>query len=460
MNDKLWAGRFEKKLNSAAEDINSSIRIDSRMYRQDIEGSVAHAKMLGAQGIVAPAEAQMICDALKEILHDIEAGSLEIDMACEDIHTFVEAVLTARIGDTGKKLHTARSRNDQVAVDTRLYLRERADGLIALIKKAVGAITELAEANTATIMPGYTHLQRAQPVSFAHDILAFASMLLRDASRIADCRKRMNVSPLGSCALAGTTFDTDRFLSAKLLGFDAPCINSIDGVSDRDFILELASCCSICAMHLSRLCEELIMYCSWEFGFIEFDDSFTTGSSIMPQKKNPDIAELIRGKCGRVYGSMMTLFTMLKSLPLAYNKDMQEDKEAIFDCVDTLQAQLGVLTPMLKSIKVKKDKMRKAAAEGFINATDLADYLVRKGLPFRTAYKLCGEIVAYCIKNEKTLETLTFDEYKGFSELFGEDVKASVSLDSCLSRRNSYGGTSPEAVGRQIEYIKKELETV
>lgn len=458
MQDKIWAGRFEKSLDSAANDFNSSIRVDKRMYREDIEGSKAHAAMLGSVGIITAKESELIVGTLDMMLKELETGDLEIDETYEDIHSFMEAELTRRIGDTGKKLHTARSRNDQVATDVRLYLRRRIDAVTGLLVKAVETMAEIAGEHAETIMPGYTHLQRAQPVSFGHVLMAYAHMLLRDISRFADCRKRMNVSPLGSCALAGTTFPIDRFATASALGFDRPCGNSIDGVSDRDFAVELAACCAICAMHLSRLCEEIIMYCSWEFGYLELDDSFSTGSSIMPQKKNPDIAELIRGKSGRIYGDLTALLTMLKSLPLAYNKDMQEDKEAVFDSIDTLCAQLSLIPPMLRSAAVRSDRMRRAAAEGFINATDMADYLVAKGLPFRAAYKISGTIVAYCIKERKTLETLSPEEYRSFSELFGDDIYEAVSLDRCLAQRRSFGGTAPECVKAQIEAVRAELK--
>lgn len=455
--EKLWTGRFKKPINEIADEFNSSIKFDSRMIKQDILGSVAHAKMLGKQSIIPQNEADLIADTLGEILADIEQGKLEIDFSCEDVHMFVEQELTKRLGDVGKKLHTARSRNDQVALDLRLYLREQTEEIISLIKENIEAILSLAQDNTDAVMPGYTHLQRAQPISFAHHILAYASMLLRDADRLADALKRLNVSPIGSCALAGTTFDTDRDFEAGQLGFSAPCINSIDGVSDRDFCLELLSAYAITMMHLSRFSEEIVLWSSWEFHFVELDDSFTTGSSIMPQKKNSDMAELVRGKTGRVYGDLMALLTTLKGLPLAYNKDMQEDKEAIFDAVDTLKICLQVFAPMLSSMKVNKQAMLAAAKKGFINATDLADYLAKKGVPFRTAYKITGEIVAFCIDNDKDLESMEIGEFKAFSPVFEDDLYKDISLEACLNKRSSFGGTSPASTKFQIAFIKSQL---
>ena len=402
----MWAGRFQKALDKKADDFNSSLRFDCRMYAQDIKGSIAHAKMLCKQQILKADETAAIIDGLQGILADINAGKLTFDSDAEDIHMFVEAELTRRIGEAGKRLHTARSRNDQVAVDIRMYLRDEAEEIIALIKAAVAAIVDKAEENAEVIAPGYTHLQRAQPISFGHHLLAYAMMLLRDIGRIEDALKRMNYSPLGSCALAGTTYPTDREYEAELLGFDGVCLNSIDGVSDRDFCLELMSAFSVLMMHLSRLSEEIILWASWEFKFIELDDSYTTGSSIMPQKKNPDMAELIRGKTGRVYGNLTALLTTLKGLPLAYNKDMQEDKEAIFDSIDTVKMCLEVLAPMVATMKVDADNTYKAAQKGFINATDLADYLTKKGMPFRAAYKIVGQIVAECIEKGCVLDTL------------------------------------------------------
>ena len=452
--EKLWAGRFGKTLDSKADDFNSSISFDSRMYRQDITGSLAHASMLAAKGIISSEDCRLISDGLCSILEDIESGALEIDMNAEDIHMFIESELTARIGDVGKRLHTARSRNDQVAVDIRLYLRDATEEIIGLLRTLIGAIKTQADKNIYTIMPGYTHLQRAQPITFAQHLLAYAMMFIRDVSRLEDAVKRMNYSPLGSCALAGTTFDIDRGMTASALGFYGYTQNSIDGVSDRDFCVELLSAFSTIMMHLSRFSEEIILWSSWEFGFVELDDSFTTGSSIMPQKKNSDIAELVRGKTGRVYGDLMTMLTLLKGLPLAYNKDMQEDKEAIFDGVDTVTKCLEVFAPMIETMTVKKDAMYAAAQKGFINATDLADYLTKKGLPFRAAYKVVGTIVGHCIKIGKVLDTLTLEEYKSFSELFEEDLYGEISLEACVAKRISQGSTGYESVKAQLKYVE------
>ncbi len=456
--EKLWAGRSQKAVDSLADDFNSSIHFDSRMYRQDIRGSMAHAAMLARQGIISADDAELIIAELGRILEDLIEGRLEFDMSAEDIHMFIEAELTARIGDVGKRLHTARSRNDQVALDIRLYLRDESETVIELIKKLLGEIALQAKKNKSTILPGYTHLQRAQPIVFAQHLLAYAMMLMRDVDRIEDAVRRMNRSPLGSCALAGTTYDTDRYSVAAELGFDGITENSIDGVSDRDFALELLSAYAILMMHLSRLSEEIILWSSWEFKFIELDDSFTTGSSIMPQKKNPDIAELVRGKTGRVYGDLMALLTTLKGLPLAYNKDMQEDKEAIFDAVDTVKQCLTVFSPMIAGMKVLADNMYAAAGRGFINATDLADYLTKKGLPFRSAYKLSGQLVAYCIKNGKVLESLTLDEFREFSDIFDEGVYDEISLVTCVEKRVSSGGTGRESVEHQIELVEEFLK--
>ena len=409
---KMWAGVTEGKTEQIADDFNSSIHFDSRMYRQDITGSMAHAAMLAAKGIITAQDADALITGLEGVLKDLESGALEFDMTCEDIHMFVEQVLTARIGDVGKKLHTARSRNDQVALDIRMYLREEIDELSALVKSLIAALTVQAERYKAAIMPGYTHLQRAQPITFGHHLMAYAMMLLRDVDRLADCRKRMNQSPIGCCALAGTTYDTDRYFEAEKLGFDGICRNSLDGVSDRDFCLELMSDLSVLMMHLSRFSEEIILWSSWEFKFVELSDAFTTGSSIMPQKKNPDMAELVRGKTGRVYGDLMALLTTLKGLPLAYNKDMQEDKEAVFDAVDTVQMCLKVFTGMAATMTANEANMKRAAQRGFINATDLADYLVKKGLPFRSAYKIAGSLVAHCIREHTVLEELPLSTYK------------------------------------------------
>ena len=395
--EKMWAGRFQKTLDKKADDFNSSLRFDCRMYAQDIKGSMAHATMLAKQGILPQSDVDLIIDGLEGILKDIDAGKLTFDCDAEDIHMFVEAELTKRIGDAGKRLHTARSRNDQVAVDIRLYLREEAEEIVSLIKELIHAVLLQAEKNADVIAPGYTHLQRAQPISFGHHLMAYAMMLLRDIGRIEDAKKRMNVSPLGSCALAGTTYPTDRSFVAEKLGFDGISKNSIDGVSDRDFCVEFMSACALIMSHLSRFSEEVVLWSSWEFKFIELDDSYTTGSSIMPQKKNPDMAELVRGKTGRVYGDLMALLTTLKGLPLAYNKDMQEDKECVFDCIDTVKICLEVFAPMIATMKVNAENTYCAAQKGFINATDLADYLTKKGMPFRAAYKIVGTIVAECI---------------------------------------------------------------
>ena len=455
---KMWAGRFAKELDKTADDFNSSLRFDCKMYKQDIQGSMAHAAMLGTQGIIAGGEAEKIIDGLQGILDDLESGALEFDMSCEDIHMFVEQVLTQRIGDTGKKLHTARSRNDQVALDIRMYLRDEAGEITELIKGLIEAILSQAKLHKKSIMPGYTHLQRAQPVTFGHQLLAYAMMLIRDTGRIKDAVKRMNVSPIGCCALAGTTYDTDRYFEAEKLGFDGICLNSLDGVSDRDFCLELMSAFAVCMMHLSRLSEEIVLWSSWEFKFVELDDSFTTGSSIMPQKKNPDMAELIRGKTGRVYGDLMALLTTLKGLPLAYNKDMQEDKEAIFDSIETLKMCLRVMAPMVLTMQAKTDNMLRAAQTGFINATDLADYMVKKGMPFRTAYKIVGQIVACCIAGGKVLEELSLEEYQQFSPLLEEDLYSEISLESCVEKRISAGGTGLSSVETQIGYVEDFLK--
>ncbi len=451
--DKMWAGRFSKALDKQADDFNSSIHIDSRMYKQDIQGSVAHAGMLARQGIISTADAECIIAELGNILNDLQSGALMIDENAEDIHMFVEAELTKRIGDVGKKLHTARSRNDQVAVDIRLYLRDEAAEIVEQIKELLGAIVEQATLHKTTIMPGYTHLQRAQPITFAHHLLAYAMMFTRDITRIGDAVKRMNVSPLGSCALAGTTYNTDRLSVANALQFDGITLNSIDGVSDRDFCVELLSAFATVMMHLSRFSEEVILWSSWEFKFVELDDSYTTGSSIMPQKKNPDIAELVRGKTGRVYGDLMAMLTVLKGLPLAYNKDMQEDKEAIFDAVDTVKQCLTVFTPMISTMKALPENMLQAAQKGFINATDLADYLTKKGLPFRTAYKVVGQIVGHCVQHGTVLEAISLEDYKTFHEIFDEDLYAAINLHTCVESRISAGGTGLASVEQQIEYI-------
>ena len=458
--EKMWAGRFAGALDRMADDFNSSIHFDSKMYKQDIKGSLAHAAMLAAQGIITEKDCDAISAGLESILADIESGALAIDMEAEDIHMFVEAELTKRIGDVGKRLHTARSRNDQVALDLRLYLRDEAKviekGLLSLIQ----AIYEKASENTDAIMPGYTHLQRAQPITFAQHLLAYAMMFMRDVSRLSDTVKRMNVSPLGSCALAGTTYPTNRKMVADTLGFDGITENSMDGVSDRDFCVEMLSTCSIIMMHLSRFSEEIILWSSWEFGFVELSDAYTTGSSIMPQKKNSDMAELVRGKTGRVYGDLIGTLTMLKGLPLAYNKDMQEDKESVFDGIETVQKCLDIFAPMLSTMTVKKEKMREAAGKGFINATDLADYLTKKGMPFRSAYKIVGGIVAACIGSGKILETLPMETYKGFSDLFENDLYEEISLDTCVKKRISAGSTGPQSVQHQLDLVKAYLEEI
>lgn len=456
--EKMWAGRFEKALDKQADDFNSSIHFDKRMYKEDISGSVMHAKMLGDKGIISENEKAEIIKGLSSIIADIEGGSLSIAEDAEDIHMFVESELTKRIGDAGKKLHTARSRNDQVALDIRMYLANQCEEIGGLILQLIKAIAEKAADNTDAIMPGYTHLQRAQPITFAHHILTYAFMLKRDFERIADAQGRMlSQCPIGSCALAGTTYDTDRYFEAEHLGFSGISLNSIDGVSDRDFCLELLSDFAIIMMHLSRFSEEIILWSSWEFKFAELDDSFTTGSSIMPQKKNSDMAELVRGKTGRVYGDLMALLTTLKGLPLAYNKDMQEDKEAVFDAVDTVKKCLAIFAPMIESMKTNKANMRKAANEGFINATDLADYLVKKGIPFRTAYKTVGEIVGFCIKEGFVLESLPIEEYKKFNQLFEEDLYGEISLEGCVEKRISAGSTGPQSVKAQLEYLTEFL---
>ncbi len=458
MAEMMWAGRSSKLFDKKVNEYKSYIRFDCRMYKHDIIGSIAHATMLGKQGIIEKSESEKIVDGLKEILADIESGALEFDMEAEDIHMFIEKVLTDRLGATGKRLHTARSRNDQVAVDIKLYLKDACDEIITLTYELIETLISIAQEHYTTVMPGYTHMQRAQPVTFAHHICAYAQMLVRDLGRLCDCKKRMDVMPLGSCALAGTTYPLDRTYTAELLGFAGITENSLDGVSDRDFCCELASAFSILMMHLSRFSEEIIMWCSWEFRFIELDDAYSTGSSIMPQKKNPDVTELIRGKTGRVYGDLMTLLSMMKGLPLAYNKDMQEDKEAIFDAFDNVKLCIATFIPMLATMTVNKENMRKAAAAGFINATDCADYLVKKGLPFRDAYKITGTLVATCIKMNTTLEDLPLSEYKKLSDTFDSDVYDAINLDTCVMQRNVDGGPSPEAVAKQVEGLKRALE--
>lgn len=454
---KMWAGRFSKEVDSGVNAFNSSISFDCRMYKNDIEGSIAHATMLGEQGIITMEDSLTIIGGLKEILDDLNSGKLMFDPNAEDVHMFVEAELTKRLGDVGKRLHTSRSRNDQVALDIRLYLRDEIDEIHTLVHKLTKTLCDIAEQHKDTIMPGYTHLQRAQPITFGQHLMAYAQMFLRDMERLNDVNKRMNVCPLGSGALAGTTYHIDRFRTASLLGFDSPMANSLDGVSDRDFCIELSSAISIIMMHLSRFSEEIILWCSWEFKFIELDDAFATGSSIMPQKKNPDIAELVRGKTARVFGDNVTLLAMMKGLPLAYNKDMQEDKEAIFDAVDNVKLCLSTFIPMLATMSVYKDNMRNAAARGFINATDCADYLVKKGMPFRDAYKITGGLVAECISKNTDLEHLPLEAYKEKSELFADDVYNAISLETCVKERRSYGGPSPESVEAQIKLVREKL---
>ena len=454
---KLWAGRLQGQVDEKLNELNASIGFDSRMYRQDITGSIAHARMLGKQGIIPAEDAEKIVSGLTDILSEIEAGTLEIDVTSEDIHTFVEGELTKRIGDAGKRLHTARSRNDQVALDLRMYLADEIDKTVALAKDLIFALCEVAEQHLESVLPGYTHLQRAQPVTLAHYLMAYAQMLLRDVDRLTDCKKRTLVLPLGSGALAGTTYPLDRQYVADQLGFNGICMNSMDGVSDRDFALELMSDLSILMMHLSRFSEEICLWCSWEFKFVTLSDSFSTGSSIMPQKKNPDITELVRGKTGRVYGDLMTLLTAMKALPLAYNKDMQEDKEAVFDALDTAQLSLEVLAPMLRTATFHPDNMKKAALGGFINATDCADYMTKKGVPFRDAYCVTGQLVNRCIELGTTLDALPLAEYRAFSPVFDEDVYAAIDLLTCVRQRSIPGGPAPETVAKQIEDVRAQI---
>ena len=454
---KLWAGRLQGQVDEKLNELNASIGFDSRMYKQDITGSIAHARMLGKQGIIPAEDSEKIVEGLKAILSEIESGALEIDMSSEDIHTFVEGELTRRIGDAGKRLHTARSRNDQVALDIRMYLADEIDRTVALAKDLVLALCETAKQQLETVMPGYTHLQRAQPVTMGHYLMAYAQMLLRDIDRLQDCKERTLVLPLGCGALAGTTYPLDRAFVAEQLGFNGICMNSLDGVSDRDFVLELMSDLSIMMMHLSRFSEEVCMWCSWEFKFITLSDSFSTGSSIMPQKKNPDITELVRGKTGRVYGDLITLLTAMKALPLAYNKDMQEDKEAVFDALDTAQLSLEVLSPMLRSATFHPANMKKAAQGGFINATDVADYMTRKGVPFRDAYCVTGQLVNRCIELGTNLDELPLEEYKAFSPVFDADIYAVIDLLTCVSQRKIPGGPAPETVAAQIEDVLRRI---
>ena len=451
---KLWAGRFQKETDDKVNDFNSSISFDARLYRQDIAGSIAHATMLGEQGIIAPEEAQKIVAALGDLKDEIEAGTVTFTKDSEDIHMNMEVLLTERIGETGKRLHTARSRNDQVAVDFRLFVKEEIGTIVAMLLDLERALVRQAKANLDAIMPGYTHLQRAQPITFAHAMMAYANMFRRDVGRFEDCRERMDECPLGSGALATSTHPVDRFRTAELLGFRKPMDNSLDGVSDRDFAIEFLSACSLLMMHLSRFSEELILWCSWEFHFIELDDAYATGSSIMPQKKNPDVAELVRGKTGRVYGALIGLLTAMKGLPLAYNKDMQEDKEPVFDAVDTVELCLPVFTAMIDTLTVDRASMRRAANGGFISATDCADYLAKKGLPFREAYGIVGKLVGHCVATGHSLETLPLEEYQKLCPLFEQDVYDALSLETCVNGRKVYGGPAPEAVKVQIANIE------
>lgn len=455
---KLWGGRFQKSTDKKVDDFNSSIRFDKRMYKQDIKGSMAHAAMLGRCGIIPEEDSRAIIDELKNILKDIEDGKVEFLIDAEDIHMNIEKLLTDRIGDAGKRLHTGRSRNDQVALDIRMYLMDETEEIREMLLHAMDVITELASEHTETIMPGYTHLQKAQPVTFAHHLMAYFEMLKRDFMRLDDCRGRTNVMPLGSGALAATTYPLDRYGVAKELGFDGVTMNSLDGVSDRDFVIELASCLSILMMHLSRFCEELILWSSHEFSFVEMDDAFSTGSSIMPQKKNPDVAELIRGKTGRVYGHLMGLLTTMKGLPLAYNKDMQEDKEPIFDSIDTVKLCLPVFCDMIATMTVKKDNMLKGAKGGFTNATDVADYLVKKGLPFREAHGVVGRMVYHAVTENKDLDDFTMEEFKSFSDIIEEDIYDAISMETCVNGRSVVGGPAKETVEAAIAEARKFAE--
>lgn len=452
---KLWGGRFSKSTNEAVDDFNSSIRFDSRMYKQDIQGSIAHATMLGNQGIIPKADSELITKTLKEILSDIEAGKINFEIDAEDIHMNIEKILISRIGDTGKRLHTGRSRNDQVALDLRLYLKDEINDLYDMLTELNQTIINIANNNLDTILPGYTHLQRAQPITLAHHIMAYGHMFSRDIERLQDCYKRLNICPLGSGALAGTTYPLDRKYVAEQLGFSDVTYNSLDGVSDRDFACELAFDLSMIMMHLSRFSEELILWSSSEFSFIEMDDAYSTGSSIMPQKKNPDVAELVRGKTGRVYGNLMALLTVMKALPLAYNKDMQEDKEAIFDSVDTLKMCLPVFTKMIATMKINKSTMYKAAQGGFTNATDIADYLVKKGLPFRSAHEVIGNMVLYCINNNKSIDELSLDEFATFSDLIEDDIYEAISLETCVGDRKVIGGPCATSVLESIAKLSE-----
>ena len=455
---KLWAGRFQKETDTLVNDFNSSIGFDARLYKQDIAGSIAHATMLGKQGIIEEHEAEKIIEGLKAILADIEDDKVEFSLDNEDIHMNIEALLTQRIGDAGKRLHTGRSRNDQVAVDTRLYVKEEIPVIIKQVLDLEQVLIKKAKANLDTVMPGYTHLQRAQPTTFAHYMMAYANMFKRDVTRLEDCLERLDECPLGAGALAASTYPLDRFATAQALGFKKPTDNSMDSVSDRDYAIELLSALSILMMHLSRFSEEIVLWCSWEFKYVDLDDAYSTGSSIMPQKKNPDVAELVRGKTGRVYGSLVTLLTVMKSLPLAYNKDMQEDKEALFDAIDTVELCLPVFGAMLDTLTVRPKNMAKAASGGFINATDCADYLVKKGLPFREAYMIVGRLVNLCIKNHETLDTLTLRDFRAICDLFDEGVYEAMALKHCVNGRTVYGGPAKESVLKQISLIEEFIQ--
>lgn len=454
----MWEGRFSKTLDKRTNVFNSSIRFDYKMYKEDIEGSIAHAKMLAKQHIIEKDDESKIIFGLNSILKDIENASLEFDPNAEDIHMFIEAELTKRIGQSGKKLHTARSRNDQVALDIRMYLKKQVVEIKQNLKNLIYTLVVKAKENTETIMPGYTHMQRAQPITFAHHLMAYVEMFKRDIERLTETYRRIDTCPIGSCALAGTTYKLDREFEAKELGFSKISNNSLDGVSDRDFIIDLLADISIIMMHLSRISEEIILWSSWEFKFVELDDAFSTGSSIMPQKKNPDITELIRGKTGRVYGSLMGILTVMKGTPLAYNKDMQEDKELVFDAIDTVNLSLTTIEPLIKTMTVLKENMKAAAEKGFINATDCADYLVEKGLPFRDAYKVVGNIVKYCIENNTSLEKLDLDMYKQFHPVFEQDVYQAIDLINCVNKRNVIGGPAKEQVEMQIDLVQNELD--
>ncbi|MCI7401779.1 MAG: argininosuccinate lyase [Christensenella sp.] len=457
MNEKMWQGRFQKELDSRVNDFNSSISFDCRMYKEDILGSIAHATMLGKQNIISLEDSKLIVNELNNIMNDLENGNLQIDMQAEDIHMFIEAELTKRLGVVGKRLHTARSRNDQVAVDTKMYVKNQINEIKALLLDLIKTLIDLAENNLDTVMPGYTHMQRAQPITFAHHLMAYVEMFKRDLSRFNNAYELMDSMPLGSGALATTTYNIDREYTASLLGFSNVTLNSLDGVSDRDFCMETASDIAIAMVHLSRLSEEIILWCSWEFKFVELDDAYATGSSIMPQKKNPDITELVRGKTARTIGNLNTLLVMMKGLPLAYNKDMQEDKQAIFDSIDTIKICISTMIPMLATMKVNKQNMLNAGQKGFINATDCADYLVKKGLAFRDAYKITGSLVAKCIELNETLDSLPIEEYKKISEVFDVDVYNAISLNTCVKERKVIGGPSPEVVKKHIQIIKDTL---